>query len=52
MDRTIIGGASAAAGTFTVANVDNLTVDGNTLSSTDANGNILLDPNGTGTIDA
>lgn len=52
MDSTIIGGASAAAGTFTVVNVDNLTVDGNTLSSTDANGNIILDPNGTGTIDA
>jgi hypothetical protein len=31
-----------------VLNVDNLTLDGNTISSTDANGNILLDPNGTG----
>ena len=29
-------------------NVDNLTLDGNTISSTDTNGNILLDPNGTG----
>ena len=52
MDSTVIGGNSAAAGTFTVVNVDNLTVDGNTLSSTDTNGNIVLDPNGTGTIDA
>ena len=31
-----------------VLNVDNLTLDGNTISSTDTNGNILLDPDGTG----
>ena len=31
-----------------VWNVDNLTLNGNTLSSTDTNGNIVLDPNGTG----
>ena len=31
--------------------VDNLKLDGNTLSSTDANGNIVLDPNGSGSID-
>ena len=29
-------------------NVDNLTLDANTLSSTDTNGNIVIDPNGTG----
>ena len=29
-------------------NVDNLTLNANTISSTDANGNILIDPNGTG----
>lgn len=29
-------------------NVDNVTIDGNTISSTDTNGNLLLDPNGTG----
>ena len=29
-------------------NVDNITIDSNTISSTDTNGNILLDPNGTG----
>lgn len=29
-------------------NVDNLTLNGNTISSTDTNGNILLDPAGTG----
>jgi len=31
-----------------VWNVDNLTLDGNTLSSTDTNGNINVTPNGTG----
>ena len=31
-----------------VLNVDNLTLDANTISSTDANGNIYLDPQGTG----
>lgn len=33
-----------------VLNVDNLTLDGNTLSSTDTNGDITVDPNGTGEI--
>jgi len=32
-------------------NVDNLRIDGNTISSTDTNGNITLDPNGTGAIE-
>jgi len=30
---------------------DNITVDSNTISSTNNNGNIVLDPNGTGTVD-
>ena len=30
--------------------VDNLKLDGNTISSTDTNGNITLDPNGTGSV--
>lgn len=34
-----------------VLNVDNLTFDGNTITSTDANGDIVLTPNGTGEID-
>lgn len=32
-------------------NVDNITIDGNTISSTDTNGNIVLDPNGAGVVD-
>lgn len=32
--------------------VDNINVNGNTISATDTNGNITLAPNGTGTVDA
>ena len=32
-------------------NVDNININGNTISSTDTNGNIVLDPNGTGVVD-
>lgn len=30
--------------------IDNVNIDGNTISSTDTNGNIILDPNGTGLV--
>ena len=50
IDGTVIGGSSAAAGTFTVVNVDNVTVDTNTISTTNSNGNLVLSPNGTGTV--
>ncbi len=45
------GNISGGVGTFTLLNVDNLRLDGNTLSSTDTNGNINLNPNGTGLVD-
>jgi len=32
-------------------NVDNLRLDGNTISSTDTNGNVTIDPDGTGVVD-
>lgn len=35
---------------LTAVTVDNLNLDGNTISSTDANGNIELEPNGTGLV--
>ena len=35
-----------------VINVDNVTIDGNTISTTNTNGNLVLDPNGEGNIDA
>lgn len=41
---------SSLAGLESVA-VDNITIDGNSISSTDTNGNINLNPNGTGVVD-
>lgn len=43
-------GVLTVAGSTSQINVDNLRLDGNTLSSTDTNGNIILTPNGTGGI--
>lgn len=43
-------GASGDTFTFANFNVDNLNVNGNTVSSTDTNGNINLTPNGTGSV--
>jgi hypothetical protein len=34
-----------------ILNVDNITINGNAITSTDTNGNITLDPNGTGSVD-
>lgn len=48
------GGIVDVTGTATVTgqlNADNLRADGNTLSSTNTDGNIVLDPNGTGIVD-
>ncbi len=49
--------SASAGGTFAgnvtvnaLLNVDNLRLDGNTISSTDTNGNISLSPNGTGKV--
>ena len=42
-------GALAGA---TQINVDNLQLNGNTISSTDTDGDVIIDPNGTGDIDA
>jgi len=51
IDGTAIGATTASTAKFTLLDVDNLNVNGNTISSTDTNGNIVLDPNGTGTVD-
>ena len=44
--------STAAFGTMTAdqLDVDNIRIDGNTISSTDTNGDIILDPNGTGNV--
>lgn len=39
-----------ASSKIDVLNVDNITLDGNTISTTDANGNLILSPNGTGAV--
>ena len=46
VDGVVIGGASVA----TQISVDNLRLDGNIISSTDSNGNININPNGTGDV--
>ena len=47
---TSLGGTITDLNAMTSIDVDNLTLDGNTLSSTDSNGNIALAPNGTGSV--
>jgi hypothetical protein len=46
-----LGSTTTAIAGLTQLDVDNIRVDGNTISSTNTNGNIVLDPNGTGVID-
>ena len=50
-DEISLGGAQTDLNGITSLDVDNITIDGNTVSSTNSNGNIVLDPNGTGTVD-
>ena len=49
-DDTSLGGTITDLNGLTSVDVDNITIDGNTISSTNTNGNIILDPNGTGVI--
>lgn len=45
-----LGGTTTTLAGLTQLDVDNLRLDGNTISSTDGNGNIVLDTNGTGVV--
>lgn len=38
--------------TFAAIDIDNININGNTISSTDTDGNVVIAPNGTGSIDA
>ena len=56
-DGVTVGGSFVVSGSTTVntfsttlLNADNITIDGNTISSTNSNGNIVLAPNGTGDV--
>ena len=46
-----LGATTTAIAGVTQLDVDNIRTNGNTISSTDSNGNIVLDPNGSGTVD-
>ena len=46
-----LGGSATAIAGVTELDVDNVNVNGNTISTTNSNGNLVLDPNGTGTVD-
>ena len=48
IDGATIGATTATTGKFSQLDVDNLRLDGNTISSTDTNGNVTIAPNGTG----
>ena len=45
-----IGTVTPASAAFTVIDIDNINIDGNTISSTDTNGNIVITPDGTGKV--
>ena len=46
-----LGSATTSVAGITELTVDNLNFNGNSITSTDTNGNISLSPNGTGTVD-
>jgi hypothetical protein len=46
-----LGATSTSLTGLTQIDVDNITINGNEISSTDTDGNISLNPNGTGTVD-
>ena len=49
-DSISLGGTQTDLNGITSLDVDNITIDGNVISSTDTNGNITLTPNGTGKV--
>lgn len=51
-NSVVIGTDAGAVSGITQLDVDNIRIDGNTVSSTNTNGNIVLDANGTGIISA
>jgi len=49
-DTVSLGGTQTDLNGITSLDVDNITVDGNTVSTTNSNGNLALAPNGTGSV--
>ena len=50
INNTPIGASTPNTGAFTSLTVDNVSVDTNTVSTTNSNGDLILSPNGTGTV--
>tara|TARA_B100000282_G_scaffold291938_1_gene264899 strand:- start:1279 stop:3384 length:2106 start_codon:yes stop_codon:yes gene_type:complete len=50
IDDVTIGGAIAGAATFTIVDVDNIRINGNSILTTNNNGSLTLNPNGTGDV--
>jgi len=50
-DSVSLGATQTDLNGITSLDVDNITIDGNTITSTDSNGDLILDANGTGDID-
>ena len=46
-----LGATTTALAGLTILDVDNLRLNGNTISSTDTNGDVVLNPNGSGVVD-
>ena len=49
-DAVALGGTQTDLNGITSLDVDNITIDANTISTTNSNGNLSLTPNGTGTV--
>ena len=47
---TIEGGTIGDSTAVTIAKIDNVQIDANTISTTNSNGNLIMSPNGTGTV--
>ena len=50
-DAVALGATQTDLNGITSLDVDNITIDGNTISTTNTNGNLVLSPDGTGTVD-
>ena len=50
INGTPIGNVTPSTGAFTALDVDNININGNSITSTDSNGNIVITPDGTGKV--
>jgi hypothetical protein len=48
---SVVSSSLTSLGTLAQLNIDNININGNTVSSTDTNGNIIISPNGSGSVD-